>query len=663
MAKLIAFDQEAREGIQRGVDTLTDAVKVTLGPRGRNVVLSKSWGGPTVTNDGVTIARDIDLEDPFENLGAQLVKSVAVKTNDIAGDGTTTATLLAQALVAEGLRNVAAGANPIGLNKGIKAAAEKVVEELKARATEVQSSGEIANVATVSSRDPEVGEMVAGAMDKVGRDGVLTVEESQSIDSYVDLTEGISFDKGFLSPYFMTDPDAGQAVLEDARVLLVRGKISSLPDFLPLLEQAASESVPLFVVAEDIEGEALQALVVNSIRKVLKVVAVKSPYFGERRKAFMDDLAVVTAATVIDPEVGVNLKDATLEHLGSARRVTVTKDDTVIVDGAGTAEAVEDRRNQIRREIETTDSTWDKEKAEERLAKLSGGVAVLRVGAATETEQNERKLRVEDAINAARAAAEEGIIAGGGSALVQIAKQLEAFAEGFDGEQKTGVLAVARALSKPAFWIADNAGLDGAGTAEAVEDRRNQIRREIETTDSTWDKEKAEERLAKLSGGVAVLRVGAATETEQNERKLRVEDAINAARAAAEEGIIAGGGSALVQIAKQLEEFANGFDGEQKTGVLAVARALSKPAFWIADNAGLDGAVVVSKIADMPNGEGFNAATLEYGNLIEQGIIDPVKVTHNAVVNAASVARMVLTTEASVVTKPAEEDEHEGHAH
>lgn len=534
MAKLIAFDQEAREGIQRGVNTLADAVKVTLGPRGRNVVLAKSWGGPTVTNDGVTIARDIDLEDPFENLGAQLVKSVAVKTNDIAGDGTTTATLLAQALVAEGLRNVAAGANPIELNKGIKAAADKVVEELKSRATDVKSSAEIANVATVSSRDPEVGEMVAGAMDKVGKDGVLTVEESQSIDSYVDLTEGISFDKGFLSPYFMTDPDAGQAVLEDARVLLVRGKISSLPDFLPLLEQVASESVPLFVVAEDIEGEALQALVVNAIRKVIKVVAVKSPYFGERRKAFMDDLAVVTDATVIDPEVGVNLKDATFDHLGSARRVTTTKDDTVIVDGAGSAEAVEERREQIRREIATTDSTWDKEKAEERLAKLSGGVAVLRVGAATETEQNERKLRVEDAINAARAAAEEGIIAGGGSALVQIAKQLEQFAEDFEGEQKTGVLAVARALSMPAFWIADNAGLDGA--------------------------------------------------------------------------------------------------------------------------------VVVSKVAEMNNGEGFNAATLEYGNLIDQGIIDPVKVTHNAVVNAASVARMVLTTEVSVVTKPAEEGE-EGYAH
>ena len=534
MAKLIAFDQEAREGIQRGVDILADAVKVTLGPRGRNVVLSKSWGGPTVTNDGVTIARDIDLEDPFENLGAQLVKSVAVKTNDIAGDGTTTATLLAQALVAEGLRNVAAGANPIELNKGISAAAEKVVEELRERATPVSASAEIANVATVSSRDPEIGEMVAGAMDKVGKDGVLTVEESQSIESYVDLTEGISFDKGFLSPYFMTDPDAGQAVLDDARVLLVRNKISSLPDFLPLLEQIAESSVPLLIIAEDVEGEPLQTLVVNTMRKSLKVVAVKAPYFGERRKAFMDDLAVVTQATVIDPEVGVNLKDATLEHLGRARRVTVTKDDTVLVDGAGTLEAIEDRRNQIRREIETTDSTWDREKAEERLAKLSGGVAVIRVGAATETEVNERKLRVEDAINAARAAVQEGVIAGGGSALVQIAKELEAYAEEFTGEQKTGVLAVARALRKPAFWIADNAGLDGS--------------------------------------------------------------------------------------------------------------------------------VVVSKIGELSNDEGFNAATLEYGNLVEQGIIDPVKVTHSAVVNAASVARMVLTTEASVVTKPAEEEENAGHA-
>ncbi|MGV0447128.1 chaperonin GroEL [Corynebacterium sanguinis] len=535
MAKLIAFDQEAREGIQRGVDILADAVKVTLGPRGRNVVLSKAFGGPAVTNDGVTIAREIDLEDPFENLGAQLVKSVAVKTNDIAGDGTTTATLLAQALVAEGLRNVAAGANPVELNKGIKAAAEKAVEELKARATAVSASAEIANVATVSSRDSEVGEMVAGAMDKVGKDGVVTVEESQTMDSYVDLTEGISFDKGFLSPYFMTDPDAGQAVLDDARVLLVRGKISSLPDFLPLLEQIAAESVSLLIIAEDVEGEPLQTLVVNTIRKSLKVVAVKSPYFGERRAAFMDDLAVVTDATVIDPEVGVNLKDATLNLLGSARRVTVTKDDTIIVDGAGSAEAVEERRAKIRRDIEATDSTWDKEKMEERLAKLSGGVAVIRVGAATETEVNERKLRVEDAINAARAAVQEGIIAGGGSALVQISRELEAYADNFEGEQRTGVLAVSRALTKPAYWIAENAGLDGA--------------------------------------------------------------------------------------------------------------------------------VVVSKVAERSNGEGFNAATLEYGNLIEEGIIDPVKVTHSAVVNAASVARMILTTEASVVTKPAESGDDHGHHH
>ena len=528
MAKLIAFDQEAREGIQRGVDTLADAVKVTLGPRGRNVVLSKAFGGPTVTNDGVTIARDIDIEEPFENLGAQLVKSVAVKTNDTAGDGTTTATLLAQALIFEGLRNVAAGANPVELNRGIAAAAEKAVEELKARATAVNSSSEIAQVATVSSRDPEVGEMVAGAMDKVGKDGVVTVEESQTIDSAVDVTEGISFDKGYLSPYFATEEETYHAVLDDAAVLLVRNKISSLPDFLPLLEKIAESSRPTLIIAEDVEGEPLQALVVNSIRKVLKVAAVKAPYFGERRKGFMDDLAVVTGATVVDPEVGINLNEVGLEVLGSARRVTVSKEDTVIVDGAGEASAVEERREQLRREIERTDSTWDREKLEERLAKLSGGVAVIRVGAATETEVNERKLRVEDAINAARAAVDEGVIAGGGSALVQISKELEKFAEEFEGEAKTGVLSVSRALTRPAYWIAQNAGLDGS--------------------------------------------------------------------------------------------------------------------------------VIVDHVSALENGHGFNAATLEYGNLLEQGIIDPVKVTHSAVVNATSVARMVLTTEASVVEKPAEEE-------
>lgn len=524
MAKLIAFNQEAREGILRGVNTLADVVKVTLGPRGRNVVLDKPFGSPTVTNDGVTIARDIDIEEPFENLGVQLVKSVAVKTNDIAGDGTTTATLLAQALITEGLRNVAAGANPIELNHGIEIGAEKVIELLKGRATEVSSSEDIANVATVSSRDPEVGNMVAAAMEKVGKDGVVSVEESQSLESYLDVTEGVSFEKGFLSPYFITDVDSQKAELDDALVLLVRNKISSLPDFLPLLEKVVESNKPVLIIAEDVEGEPLQALVVNSIRKILKAVAVKAPYFGERRKAFLDDLAVVTGATVIDPEVGVNMHDADLSVFGSARRVTVTKDETIIVDGAGTAADLEKRRDQIRAEIAKTESSWDREKAEERLAKLSGGVAVVKVGAATETEISERKLRVEDAINSARAAVQEGIIAGGGSVLVQIAQELRSYADEFSGDTQVGVLALAKALVKPTFWIAENAGVDGS--------------------------------------------------------------------------------------------------------------------------------VVVSRVADLKNGFGFNAATLGYDDLLAAGIIDPVKVTHSAVVNATSVARMVLTTEASVVDKP-----------
>ena len=536
MAKLIAFNEEAREGLKRGVDTLADAVKVTLGPKGRNVVLDKAFGGPLVTNDGVTIARDIDVEDPFENVGAQLVKSVAVKTNDIAGDGTTTATLLAQALVHEGLRNVAAGANPIALNRGIKAASDKAVELLKAKATPITDSAAVAQVATVSSRDSEIGDLVAGAMDKVGKDGVVSVEESQSISTELLVTEGVSFNKGFMSPYFITDVEAQQAILEDAQVLLVREKISSLPEFLPLLEKIAQSGKPTLIMAEDIEGEALSALVINAMRKTLKVAAVKSPYFGDRRKAFMDDLAVVTGATVVTADTGMSLKDADLDVLGNARRVTITKDETVIVDGAGTAEALEERRAQIRAEIERTDSDWDREKLEERLAKLSGGVAVIRVGAATETEVNERKLRVEDAINAARAAVQEGVIAGGGSVLVQIARELESYA------------------------------------AEST--------------------------------------------------------------------------------------------GDEAIGVKAVAKALTRPAFWIAENAGADGSVVVYHIGEQENGVGYNAAKGEYENLIEAGVIDPVKVTHSAVVNATSVARMLLTTEASVVDKPEEEAAHDhGHAH
>ena len=369
MSKLIAFDQEAREGLQKGVDALADAVKVTLGPRGRNVVLDKAFGGPTVTNDGVTIARDIDLEDPFENLGAQLVKSVAIKTNDIAGDGTTTATLLAQALINEGLRTVAAGANPIAVNRGIAQGTERVVELLRELAQPVADNAAIANVATVSSRDEKIGAMVADAFDKVGKDGVVTVEESQSIEDESIVTEGVSFDKGYLSPYFVTDQETGHAELENPLILLVREKISSLPDFLPVLEKVANSGKPLLIVAEDIEGEPLQMLVLNAIRKSLKVAAVKSPYFGDRRSAFMDDLAIVTGGTVIDSELGHKLSETTLEQLGSARRVNITKEETVLVDGAGSAEAVEERRNQIRNDIERTDSSWDKEKFEERLAK------------------------------------------------------------------------------------------------------------------------------------------------------------------------------------------------------------------------------------------------------------------------------------------------------
>ncbi|MEZ5153578.1 chaperonin GroEL [Rhodococcus zopfii] len=534
MSKQIEFNETARRALERGVDRLADAVKVTLGPRGRHVVLAKAFGGPTVTNDGVSIAREIELEDPFENLGAQLVKSVATKTNDVAGDGTTTATVLAQALVKAGLKNVAAGANPIALGVGIAKGADKVAEALLALATPVQGKEAIAQVATVSSRDEEIGALVGEALSTVGENGVVTVEESSTLSTELVVTEGVQFDKGYLSPYFVTDVDAQQAVLEDALVLLYREKIGSLPDFLPLLEKIAESGKPVLIIAEDVEGEALSTLVVNAIRKTLKAVAVKAPYFGDRRKAFLDDLAVVTAGTVINSDLGLSLKEAGLELLGSARRVVVSKDNTTIVDGAGTAEAIEERAAQLRREIEATDSDWDREKLEERLAKLAGGVAVIKVGAATETDLKERKFRVEDAVNAAKAAVEEGIVPGGGSALVQASLELAELQASLSGDEATGV---------------------------------------------------------------AVLRT-----------------------------------------------------------------ALSAPLFWIAANAGLDGAVVVSKVAEGPKGHGFNAATLTYGDLIADGVVDPVKVTRSAVVNASSVARMVLTTESAVVDKP-EEAAEAGHGH
>ncbi len=535
MSKQIEFNETARRAMEVGVDKLADAVKVTLGPRGRHVVLAKSWGGPTVTNDGVTIAREIDLEDPFENLGAQLVKSVATKTNDVAGDGTTTATVLAQAIIKAGLRNIAAGANPMALGLGIGKAADAVSEALLAAATPVDGKTAIGQVATVSSRDEEIGEMVGEAMTKVGGDGVVSVEESSTVNTELEITDGVGFDKGYLSAYFVTDFDLQEAVLEDAYVLLHRDKISSLPDLLPLLEKVAESGKPLLIVAEDVEGEALSTLVVNAIRKTLKAVAVKAPFFGDRRKAFLDDLAVVTGGQVVNPDVGLVLREVGLEVLGSARRIVVSKDDTVIVDGGGAKDAVDARVKQLRSEIESTDSDWDREKLEERLAKLAGGVAVIKVGAATETALKERKHRVEDAVASAKAAVEEGIVPGGGTALVQARKVL-----------------------------------------------------------------------ADLKASLS---------------------------------------------------------GDEATGVEVFASALTSPLFWIAANAGLDGAVVVAKVTDLPAGHGLNAATLEYGDLVAQGVIDPVKVTRSAVLNAASVARMVLTTETAVVDKPAEADAHAGHGH
>ena len=535
MSKQIEYNETARRAMETGVDKLADAVRVTLGPRGRHVVLAKAFGGPTVTNDGVTIAREIDLQDPFENLGAQLVKSVATKTNDVAGDGTTTATVLAQAIIHNGLRNVAAGANPIALGSGIAKAAEAVSHALLEAATPVSGKTSIAQIATVSSRDEGVGEMVGEAMTKVGGDGVVSVEESSTLNNELEITDGVGFDKGFISAYFVTDFDSQEAVLDDALVLLHRDKISSLPDLLPLLEKVAESGKPLLIVAEDVEGEALSTLVVNAIRKTLKAVAVKAPFFGDRRKAFLEDLAVVTGGQVVNPDVGLVLREAGLEVLGTARRVVVSKDATVIVDGGGTHEAIANRVKQLKSEIEASDSDWDREKLQERVAKLAGGVAVIKVGAATDTEIKERKHRVEDAVAAAKAAVEEGVIPGGGSALVQ-----------------------ARAALGP-------------------------LRESV--------------------------------------------------------------------------------SGDEALGVAVFSDALSAPLHWIAANAGLDGPVVVHKVSELPAGHGFNAATLTYGDLVADGVIDPVKVTRSAVLNAASVARMLLTTETAVVDKPVEEEHDHGHGH
>ncbi|WP_432548704.1 chaperonin GroEL [Kineococcus sp. SYSU DK004] len=467
MAKQLAFDDAARKSLERGVDALANAVKVTLGPRGRNVVIDKKWGAPTITNDGVTIAREVELEDAYENLGAQLAKEVATKTNDVAGDGTTTATVLAQALVKEGLRNVAAGAAPSGLKRGIDKAVEAVNDKLLELARDVDGKGDIAHVATISAQDATVGELLADAFDKVGKDGVITVEEASTTALELDFTEGMQFDKGYVSPYFVTDAERQEAVLEDAYVLVHQGKISTVQQLLPLLEKVLQASKPLLIIAEDVEGEALSTLVVNKIRGTFNAVAVKAPGFGDRRKAILGDIATLTGAQVVAEEVGLQLDQVDLDVLGTARRITVTKDDTTIVDGAGSSDEVAGRVAQIKAEIERTDSDWDREKLQERLAKLAGGVVVIKVGAHTEVELKEKKHRIEDAVSATRAAIEEGIVAGGGSALTHAVSVLED-GLGTTGDEATGVKLVHRAATEPLRWIAENAGEEGYVVVEKV---------------------------------------------------------------------------------------------------------------------------------------------------------------------------------------------------
>ncbi|MHB8378510.1 MAG: chaperonin GroEL [Acidimicrobiales bacterium] len=473
MAKLIAFDEEARRALERGMNKLADAVRVTLGPKGRNVVLDKKWGAPTITNDGVSIAKDIDLEDPFERIGAELVKEVAKKTDDVAGDGTTTATVLAWAMVREGLKNVAAGANPMSLKKGIEAAVEAAVASLHDLAKPADTKEQIAQVASISAADPEIGQMIADAIDKVGKDGVITVEESQSFGMDMDLVEGMRFDKGYIAPYFATDVERQEAVLENAYVLLVSGKISSVRDVLPVLEKVMQSGRPLLIIAEDVEGEALATLVVNKIRGTFKSVAVKAPGFGERRKAMLQDIAILTGATVISEEIGLKLDTATLELLGTARKVVVTKDETTIVEGAGSDEDIKGRISQIKAEIENTESDYDREKLQERLAKLSGGVAVIKVGAATEVELKEKKHRIEDAVSTTKAAIEEGVVPGGGVALLRSQSRILEAAEKLVGDEQTGARMVAKAVEAPLNQIAVNAGLEGGVIVDKVRHLKN----------------------------------------------------------------------------------------------------------------------------------------------------------------------------------------------
>jgi len=551
MGKMLEFDEHARRAMERGVNQLADTVKVTLGPKGRNVVIAKSFGAPTITNDGVTIAKEIELSDPVENMGAQLVKEVATKTNDVAGDGTTTATVLAQAMVKEGLRNLAAGAQPMDLKLGIEAAVVAVSARLRENATVVKDKAQIADVATISAQDRAIGELIAEAMDKVGKDGVITVEEASTTALELEFAEGMQFDKGYISPYFVTDPDRMESVLDDAYILISANKISALSELLPLLEKVSQAGKPLLIIAEDVEGEALSTLVVNRMRGVFTSAAVKAPGFGDRRKAMLQDMAILTGGTVISAEIGMKLEAATLEDLGRARRIVITKDATTIVDGSGDKALVAGRVSELRNEIASSDSDWDREKLQERVAKLAGGVCVIKVGAHTEVELKEKKHRLEDAISATRAAVEEGIVIGGGAALVHAADALNDNL-GFTGDKAVGVALVRKACDEPLRWIAENAGLEG-----------------------------------------------------------------------------------YVVVAK--------------------VRALKS-------NEGFN--VVVAKVRALKSNEGFNAATDVYGDLAKDGVIDPVKVTRSALANAASIAAMFITTEAVVFERPADaEPAASGHGH
>ncbi len=485
MTKLLKFDEAARRSLEAGVNKLADAVKVTLGPRGRNVVLDKKWGAPTITNDGVSIAKEVELEDPFENMGAQLVKEVATKTNDVAGDGTTTATVLAQAMVHLGMRNVAAGANPMDLKRGIEKAVAAAVESIQAEAKDVDDKHDIANVATISAADSSIGEVIAEAIDKVGKDGVVTVEESNTFGTELEFTEGMQFDKGYLSPYFVTDPERQEAVLEDAYILLHQAKVSTVQSLLPLLEGVMKTGRSLVIISEDVEGEALATLVVNKIRGTFTSVAVKAPGFGDRRKAMLQDMAVLTGAQVVSEDVGLKLENITLDLLGTAKRVIVTKDNTTIVDGGGSSDDVKGRINQIKAEIDNTDSDWDREKLQERLAKLAGGVAVIKVGAATEIELKEKKHRIEDAVSATRAAIEEGVVAGGGVALIRARKAVAKVVKKLDGDQATGARTVWESLTAPTRYIAENAGLEGSVWVQQVEAEEGPIGLNAETGELT----------------------------------------------------------------------------------------------------------------------------------------------------------------------------------